>query len=624
MSASQAATFNVQEFADAGAPLASGRLYTYAFGTTTQLNAYTDVAGTVPHTYTSDGLGGQYIALNARGELPAPLYLNDSTPYDLKLNRADGSTVWTRRADGANKSSFVGSLLSSIGSTLVGFIQSGTGAVATTVQSKLRDVYITPEDFGAVGDGATDDTAALAAMFATGKPWYIPAKTYIISSTLTISADGHSSGGKLKTAPSFASVCVTFSDPGYGIKRHVTGLFVTSTTARVSGAVGIQIPFPNIVLDRCTAALFDYGIIVMSYSIMLLNCSAYLCKTNLSAYARSASTQINDLKIIGGNYDSATEYSCRIADPRFATGLLSGDPHGVSITIIGANFDGAVSTFDQIFSLNIQGCYWEGPSFGNAIELGGTGNNNLKNITIGGCYFSTVNYGIALKNSVAGLTVNPNYYSGLICALYAVLCEVTGFEYHAGVSVSGFTGPEVHTGFGGGSSVSSTTFSDVSISADYLTKGAQIAPARTGYTGNWYPNGKSLDGWVNVSSSLGRYRSVISTGIPGTQAGGAFTCTTLSDAKKFNGGDRVTGAGGSSFVRYVDYIAGVVYVNGSVTGAATISHESVPTFLGETLRGSGTPLGVVVAPPGSSYRDLTGGKLYQKETASDATGWVLK
>ena len=98
MAASLSGVFNLQSFTDGGLPLASGRLYTYTQGTTTHKVAYTDQPGAVPHTYVSDGGGGLYIALDARGELPAPLYLTTGS-YDIALKRADGSSVWTRRAD---------------------------------------------------------------------------------------------------------------------------------------------------------------------------------------------------------------------------------------------------------------------------------------------------------------------------------------------------------------------------------------------------------------------------------------------------------------------------------------------------------------------------------------------
>jgi hypothetical protein len=43
------------------------------------------------------------------------------------------------------------------GAALIGFTQSGTDAVSRTVSSKLQE-WISVTDFGAVGDGVTDDT----------------------------------------------------------------------------------------------------------------------------------------------------------------------------------------------------------------------------------------------------------------------------------------------------------------------------------------------------------------------------------------------------------------------------------------------------------------------------------
>jgi len=148
MAASQSGTFSLQEFSDIGAPLVGGRLYTYVYGTTTHKTAYTDKAGTIPHTYTSDGIGGQYIALNARGELPAPLYLAAGS-YDIALKDASGATIWTRRADpvddtaSAYDAAIRADLASTSGAALIGSLQSGAGAVSRTLDSRAKDtVYL--------------------------------------------------------------------------------------------------------------------------------------------------------------------------------------------------------------------------------------------------------------------------------------------------------------------------------------------------------------------------------------------------------------------------------------------------------------------------------------------------
>lgn len=79
-------------------------------------------------------------------------------------------------------------LSASSGSSLVGFLQSGTSAQARTVQAKQRDV-VSVKDFGAVGNGIADDTvaiqAAITATATTKFAVYFPAGTYRITSTLS-------------------------------------------------------------------------------------------------------------------------------------------------------------------------------------------------------------------------------------------------------------------------------------------------------------------------------------------------------------------------------------------------------------------------------------------------------
>ena len=68
----------------------------------------------------------------------------------------------------------------------VTFLQAGTGATQRTALAKLRDT-VSVKDFGAVGDGVADDTAAIQATInaANGKPILSPGGTYKITSTLT-------------------------------------------------------------------------------------------------------------------------------------------------------------------------------------------------------------------------------------------------------------------------------------------------------------------------------------------------------------------------------------------------------------------------------------------------------
>jgi hypothetical protein len=66
------------------------------------------------------------------------------------------------------------------------FTQSGSGAVTRTYLAKVRETCVTPQDFGAVGDGSTDDTVAIQAALTASRRVYFPPATYKITNTLTL------------------------------------------------------------------------------------------------------------------------------------------------------------------------------------------------------------------------------------------------------------------------------------------------------------------------------------------------------------------------------------------------------------------------------------------------------
>jgi len=91
--------------------------------------------------------------------------------------------------DSALRTDLANASAASAGSRLSGFRQTGTGATARTVDDKLKEI-ISVKDFGATGDGSTDDTAAIALAIAA-TPTYglliFPSPgTYKTTSTLLI------------------------------------------------------------------------------------------------------------------------------------------------------------------------------------------------------------------------------------------------------------------------------------------------------------------------------------------------------------------------------------------------------------------------------------------------------
>lgn len=135
------------QFFDAnGNPLAGGKLYTYASGTTTPQATYTSRTAGTANT--------NPVILNYRGE--ASVWLTNSF-YTFRLENAAGDLIWTK---------------------------DGIGSLASGYYNVL--------DYGATGDGVTDDTVAIQNVInlveasTNGGVVYLPTGKYKITANLTI------------------------------------------------------------------------------------------------------------------------------------------------------------------------------------------------------------------------------------------------------------------------------------------------------------------------------------------------------------------------------------------------------------------------------------------------------
>jgi len=217
-----------------GQPLENGYIW---IGTvnlnpqTNPINVYWDAALTIPAVQPIRTLAGY----PSNSGTPARLYVNSD--YSIRVQNRNGSLVYSAPA----ATERYGNIINAEG---VVYDPPFTGAVQRNVEAKLAEI-ISVKDFGAVGDGTTDDSGAVQDavdyLFASGgNALYFPDGTYYFASTVSLPLPSRSIRMYGTSSAGF-----TYVRPGGSRITGASGLatlfLLTSSNPAAGGNYGLEI-----------------------------------------------------------------------------------------------------------------------------------------------------------------------------------------------------------------------------------------------------------------------------------------------------------------------------------------------------------------------------------------------
>lgn len=380
-----------QFFDNNGVPLTGGLLYTYSAGTTTPSATYTSITGSIANS--------NPIVLDSAGRVSNEIWLTGGNTYKFILQTSTGVQIgsWDN-ISGANDQT---ALASSIGSSLVGYNEGGTGAVTTTVQDKLRQT-VSVKDFGAVGDGTTDDTTAIQNAINACKVGGItglsfPSGKYLVSSTINFQGffgDGGLSvvgqSATLKASSSLTGTVINIDDQGGSnndrMNLRINNLNIIGNTTSSGSAYGIQI---NALTSGVTADVFISNCVISYCSTGIVNSGGIILDFN------NVTFKYNGLGFSSPNdSNSLSFYGCRFFQNTSAV-YINGFALGIVIFVgceiednsyTGTNTDGIYCCkFTNAGQLNFVSCHFEGNNCQYNIYFQGSGSSNGSAISMIGC-----------------------------------------------------------------------------------------------------------------------------------------------------------------------------------------------------------------------------------------------
>ena len=155
-------------------------------------------------------------------------------------------------------------------------------AIGNTVSAlQINEYYTTPQEYGAAGDGVTDDTGALQAAFNDPKGYvYLPPGTYLVTSTLTLPSNIVIKGtpqSVIKTDPGFTGNYV-IEIPGFRTHFQLESFSINCDDMAVGG-IWIERPYnkcviSDVVIHNTTVTALYAGVDTsdISQTLVIDNC----------------------------------------------------------------------------------------------------------------------------------------------------------------------------------------------------------------------------------------------------------------------------------------------------------------------------------------------------------------
>ena len=259
---------------------------------------------------------------------------------------------------GTDNIEFVNFLTSNIGATsadLVTYTPTGTGAVARSAASKFGDT-VSVKDFGAVGDGTTDDTVAINAALAAHASVYLPVGTYRTTAPITLNANNILFGAGITSViknTTASSVIRSVTPTGARIYHVGGGNFKIegNTSGIVAGSVGLDMQ--NVTYASWTDVWINYvetgirhGNGYASFYNDYFTCTITSCTTGVDNSTLGNENRFTALRIdaVTGTKDqdntSNTYLACAVE--QFSTGHQITGSTAQSIRFIGSRLESTV------------------------------------------------------------------------------------------------------------------------------------------------------------------------------------------------------------------------------------------------------------------------------------------